>query len=106
MDTLRSMIDGVGSLQLDVPPIEVNSQFKVQDEAVVRRRLANSNNVTEVLVGRILAFGEDDTALLAIKRRDQVQKVRVNRNELFPVTEAFRRSSLQFGTAGKMRGRV
>lgn len=97
------MIDGVGSLELDVSPVERNTQFKPQDQAVLRRQIGEKSS--EVLVGTILAMN-GNIATFVVKRQQGLQKMIVNVKDLTPVTDSFRRSSLQFSPAGQYRGRV
>lgn len=103
MSNLREMIDGVGSLELDVSPVERNTQFRPQDQAVLRRQLGEKSS--EVLVGTILAM-QGNTATFVVRRQSGLQKMTVNVKDLAPVTESFRRQSIQFSPAGKYRGRV
>lgn len=98
MASLRKMIDGHGSLELNVPfiPLEVN--WKPQDDFVIRRKVNRSGPTTsEVLVGKILAMKDDGTAEVSIQKHGGVtQRSVVNIKDLSPVTESFRRTTMQF----------
>jgi len=106
MATLRQMVDGVGSLELGLMSEEPTTELKLQDQAIYRRQMDNNKNA-EVLVGTILAFGQDGTATFQTRRATgQPHKMQVNVKDLSPVTESFKRSSIQFSPAASFRGRV
>lgn len=94
---LRSMVDGGGNLQLNVQGIEPDNNWKPQDDVVVRRRTARSGpNTSEILIGKILAVGED-TATVSIRKPGGITERReVQLDQLSPVTDSFRRRSIQF----------
>jgi hypothetical protein len=98
MPSLRRMIDGDGSLQLNVPHIPVDTNWRAQDDFVLRRKVNRTGpNTSEVLVGKILAMRDDGTAEVSINKQGGItQRAIVSLQDISPVTETFRRSSIQF----------
>ena len=96
MSTLRQMIDGQGSLQLGLTPINHKSHYRVHDDVLIRRKVNRSGPRTdEVIVGRILAMSKS-TADVSIQKNGVNQRLTVNLNEVEPVTQSFKRQSMQF----------
>ena len=100
------MVDGVGSLHINADAEVPETSFKAQDEVIIRRRTSRTGPTTnEVLVGRVLAMYENGTAKVSVQKPGGVsQHVVLSVRELSPVTDSFRRQSLQFNPA--MRPRV
>jgi hypothetical protein len=98
MPSLRKMIDGNGSLELNIPYIQTDINWKPQDDFVIRRKVNRSGPTTsEVLVGKILAMRDDGTAEVSInKPGGTVQRSVVNIRDISPVTNSFRHQSIQF----------
>ena len=105
MPNLREMVDGHGSLQINAFPEKISTDFKPQDDFVMRRRINRSGpSTTEVMVGKILAMNDDGTAEVTIQKTGgMTQRATVNVKDLSPVTEKFRRQSLQFSTQFRPR---
>ncbi len=97
MPNLRRMVDGDGSLVLNVPYIPVDNNWKAQDDFVLRRKVNRSGPTTsEVLVGKILAM-HGNTADVSIQKPGGIsQRAVVNIKDIVPVTESFKRQSMQF----------
>jgi hypothetical protein len=103
MSSLRTMIDGVGSLAYDMS--EVHTGFKVNDDVLVRRQTNRSGPITsEVRIGTILALGESSATVLLKNGGGTTEKKEIHIKEISPVTLAMRRHSIQFQPA--FRGRV
>ena len=105
MPNLREMIDGHGSLQINAFPERKTAVFKVQDDFVMRRKINRSGPSTnEVVVGKILAMNDDGTAEVSLQKTGgMTQRATVSVSDLSPVTEKFRRQSLQFSTQFRPR---
>ena len=105
MPNLRCMVDGVGSLQLNVDTITPDTNFKPQYDVLIRKQSNRSGpRTSEVIVGRILAMGDNGTALLSVQKPGGItQRVTVSLNDLSPVTESFKRQSVQYNTAFRQR---
>lgn len=105
MANLRNMIDGQGSLELNANFAAPKVTFKVQDDFILRRKINRSGPLTqEVLVGKILAMNSDGTAEVGLQKAGGVtQRAVVNVKDLQPVTEAFKRSSIQFNPGYRPR---
>lgn len=94
---LRSMIDGVGSLQLNIKEPVLNAKFKLHQDVVLRRQSNRSGPRTnEVIVGKILAMGTGTATISIQKQSGLVERTIVNLRDLSPVTEVFKRNSVQF----------
>jgi hypothetical protein len=95
---LIDMIDGVGSLKLNVPVRNDKGNYKLQQDVVIKRRINKYGPTTkEIVVGRILAFGDNNTATVSIQRPGgMTTRSVVSLKEVSPVTEVFRRNSVQF----------
>jgi len=106
MATLRQMVDGIGSLELNVQVDRPRHSFKAQQDVLIRRRVNphGRNATTEVIVGRILAMGKDMATVSVAKPGGITQHMTVNLRDISPVTETFRRSSVQYSPA--FRGRM
>jgi hypothetical protein len=98
MPNLRNMVDGVGSLQLNVDVIAADINFKVKDDVLIHKQSNRSGpRTSEVIVGRILAMGDDGTASITVQKPGgYTQRFTVSLNDLSPVTDSFRRQSIQF----------
>jgi hypothetical protein len=98
MPNLRRMIDGHGSMQFNIQDIVTDKYWKPQDEFMMRRKVNRSGpSTSEVLVGKILAMHDDGTADVSIsKPGGSTQRSTVPVKDLVPVTEAFRRTTIQF----------
>ena len=98
MPNLRKMIDGHGSLSLNVQPIPVDVNWKAQDDFVLRRKINRTGAITsEVLVGKILAMHDNGTADVSIQKPGGItQRAVVNVKDISVVTDTFRRQSIQF----------
>ena len=104
MPNLRSMIDGMGALEINVPSITRDHTFNPQDDVIIRRKTNRSGpSTSEVIAGRILAVG-DSTADISINNPyGGVKRITVNLNDLTPVSESFRRQSIQFNSSYRRR---
>lgn len=105
MSNLRSMVDGLCSLQINASSVDGQVDFKPQDECVLRRKINRSGPSTnEVLVGKILTINANGTADVSIQKAGGVtHRAVVNIKDLQPVTEQFRRSSIQFNPGYRPR---
>jgi hypothetical protein len=95
---LREMVDGTGNLSLNITSPEPRSKFRTQQEIVIRRSITRTGPTTnQIQVGRILAFGENNTATVSIlgPQGSASQKV-VNLRDCAPATAEFKRNSIQF----------
>lgn len=102
---LQQMIDG--SLELNVKRPEQRAHaFKAQQEVLIRRRVNNAARTptTEVIVGRILAMNGNRASISVPRPGGITQRMEVDVRDLQPVTESFRRSSVQYSPA--FRGRM
>lgn len=104
MASLRKMLDSFGALKLGVSQqVNQGHEFKLNDQAVIRRTVTRgrSPHTSEVIVGQIAAFSDDHkTATLSIPRPGGItQRTEVPISELSPVSQEFRRSSVQFNPA-------
>lgn len=105
MGNIRDFIDGVSSLEHNLTPDRSDTNFKVQQDVIVRRPTNRSGPTTsEVMVGTILAMGDASATVVIKKGRGITEKREVPLNLLSPVSLAFKRSSIQFQPA--YRGRV
>jgi hypothetical protein len=101
---LRGMIDGAGSLQLNLPPVVSKDVFTPNTDVIIRRKSNRSGPTTsEVIVGRILAVGEHTADVSVPKQGGITQKVTISLNDLSPVTDSFKRQSIQFNQAFRPR---
>lgn len=105
MGNLREMVDGFCSLQINASAVANEVVFKPQDEFVLRRKVNRTGPLTsEVLVGRILAMHDNGTADASIMKAGGVSiRTVVNLKDIQPVTDKFRRSSIQFSPAYRPR---
>ena len=105
MANLKQLIDGVGSLQLNVSSNVRSTNFKPNDDFVMRRKINRTGSSTyEVMVGKILAMHDDGTADVNIQKSGGVfHRAVVDINQIEPVTEKFRRSSIQFNSGARPR---
>lgn len=94
---LRKMIDGGGSLQLNLIAAQSKPAWKPQQDVIVRRRTARTGPTTsEIMVGKILAVG-DKTASVSIQKPGGITERReVNLSDISPVTQSMRRRIKQF----------
>ncbi len=106
MATLRQMVDGVGSLELNVKTEAPTRSFKAQQEVIVRRRVNPyaKNTTTQVIVGRILSAGKHVSKVSIAQPGGITEHLTVPNKDISPVTESFRRSSVQYSPA--FRGRM
>ena len=105
MSNLRDIVDGVGSLEHNLVSERVDTSFKKNDDVVIRRQTNRSGPTTsEVIVGTILALGDNSATVVIKKGGGRTEKKEISLNQLSPVTLAFKRSSIQFQPA--FRGRV
>lgn len=76
-------------------------EFQVQQQVVVRRSIRSHARTAEVRVGTILAFADDgETAVVSIPGPGgKVIRETVGLGQLEPVTNRFRRASVQFNPA-------
>lgn len=75
-------------------------QFKKGQQVVVRRRVVNHPKTRELRVGTIVAFAEDDKALVSIPGPGgSTMRQIVALDQLEPVSERFKRASVQFNPA-------
>jgi hypothetical protein len=105
MSNLRTIVDGLCSLQMNASSVVQEVQFKPQDDFILRRKINRSGPTThEVLVGKILAMNDNDTADVSIQKAGGVtHRATVNVKDLQPVTESFKRSSIQFNPGYRPR---
>ena len=98
---LRSIMDGFGQLQLNKIPVPSEEHtFRVQDDVIIRRKVHRTGPTTnQVMVGKILAMGDDGIATVTVQGPGGNKHMKLSLNELAPVTEAFRRSSMQLNPA-------
>ena len=95
---LRGYIDGGGSLQLNTIAIPPDHSFRPNTDVVIHRKSNRSGPTTnEVIVGKILAVGEHTADVSIPKQGGITQRVTVNLQDLSPVTDSFKRQSIQFG---------
>ena|ERR1700734_1694321 len=105
MPNLRRMIDGNGSLQLNVQPIPVDNFWKPQDDFMMRRKVNRTGpSTSEVMVGKILAMHDNGTAEVGLmKAGGLTQRATVRVEDISPVTAEFRRSSIQYSQQHRPR---
>ncbi len=95
---LREMIDVRHGLSVPIQKPEY--KFKVGDQAVIYRPVGFSSKTKEVVVGKILASAGEGKFVVAIPRPGGVSlRSTVNANQLKPVTDVFRRNSVQINPA-------
>lgn len=101
MLNLRQLVDGVGNLQINAKTVQKQEGFKARDEVVIRRNVNKSGPATsEVLVGTILAMNADNTAKVSVRKGNGLsEQMTVPVEKLQPVTESFKRTSMQYNTA-------
>ena len=99
MPTLTEIVNTAQGLS--VPRLPQNRELQVKDQVVIRRPLGYSGNTKEIVVGQLLAFGDGGkTATVSIPRAGGViTRATVRTSDLSPVTETFRRSSVQWNPA-------
>lgn len=74
-------------------------EYQIGQQVVVRRRVANHPRTSEIRVGTILAFGEDSVAVSVPGPGGVLQKEMVGMNSIEPVSDRFKRASVQFNPA-------
>ena|ERR1700722_5167598 len=95
---LREMITVKQGLAVDVQ--RPKHEFKIKDQVVIRKPVGHSNMTKEVIVGQILASAGKGKFLVSIPRPGGVAtRATVLASQLQPVTEAFKRTSVQFNPA-------
>jgi hypothetical protein len=102
MPNLRKIVDGIGSLALGFTQQQAQPQYKVRDQAIIRRTVTRSKPHTqEVIVGTITAFADNGkSAVLTIPRPGGViTRTTVPLSQLEPVSKAFKRNSVQWNPA-------
>ena len=92
------MINGTGSLQLNVPTQKQANSFHKQQEVIIRRPTSRTGPKTnQILVGRILAFGEGNTATVSVLGPAGTSSQRVvNLKDISIATPDIKRKSIQF----------
>jgi hypothetical protein len=92
------MIDGHGSMQYNIQDVITDKYWKPQDEFYIRKKVNRSGPTTsEVIVGKILAMKDDGTAEVSIsKPGGSTQRSILPLKGLSPVTDSFKRKSIQF----------
>jgi hypothetical protein len=100
MPTLTEIVQSAQGLSVDSLP-SVDRELRIKDQVVIRRPVGFSGKTSEVIVGQILAFGDNGkTATVSIPRPGGVStRAIVNTSQLSPVTETFRRSRVQWNPA-------
>jgi hypothetical protein len=75
-------------------------KFKIKDQVVIYRPVGHSNNTKEVIVGQIMAEAGTGKFVVSIPRPGGViHRATVLASQLKPVTEVFRRNSVQINPA-------
>lgn len=97
MSTLRSMLDGVGSLQLNVNPQQKKFKFVKNQEVVIRRQTSRTGPPTFDIQAATIVSLDTVNAVVSVKvPGGKTMNKKVSLNSLRPVTESFRRKSIQF----------
>jgi hypothetical protein len=95
---LREMVDVRKGLSVDVQ--RPKHEFKVKDQVVIYKPVGFSGKTKEVIVGQILASAGKGKFLVSIPRPGGVStRATVLASQLKPVTEAFKRTSVQINPA-------
>jgi len=75
-------------------------QFKIRDQVVIYKPVGFSGKTKEVIVGNILASAGEGKFVVSIPRPGGVStRATVSASQLKPVTDVFRRSSIQINPA-------
>lgn len=98
---LREIVNTAQGLTVDVE--KPAQALKVRDDVVIRRPVGFSGKTHEIIVGKILAFGSDKkTATVSIPGPGGViSRSNVSVSQLQPVTESFKRKSVQYNSQFK-----
>ena len=74
-------------------------EYKIGQQVVVRRRVMNHARTSEIRVGTILAVGDSSAEVSIPGPGGTIKRESVNLNNLEPVTDRFKRASVQFNPA-------
>lgn len=74
-------------------------EYKIGQQVVVSRGVRNHSRTKEIRVGTILAFGQDSVDVSIPGPGGVIKRENVSLNNIEPVSERFRRASVQFNPA-------
>lgn len=74
-------------------------EYKIGQQVVVSRGVRNHSRTKEIRVGTILALGEDRAEVSIPGPGGTIKRESIDWNNIEPVTERFRRASVQWNPA-------